>query len=361
MSENPHSLEKDIHGEPNSSIVATGFDERITGLATNFPTGEQSNLHVYEKIIQEHSKKLEQTNQKNLIKGTATAGSRTYSVNDFFIKAKSPLTKFFPGAKAAYSLRDLKSNDGSTKVVRLRRDADYDEQDWTAAQLGSAEYNSWANFYGPEYIYVTKWYDQSDNGNDVVPPSLSNQPAIAEDGTYLGELKFDGVNDFLTGSHLLDTDDLLSLHVVATFDDLDTRSILVQNFFYVNGSNNGGFTFQNKTFANNLHIAGYGDDTLSKQGGRSEVTEGSEELYSLQLQGGTSKFYINGSLKNSISASMNSEDGGNGIAIGARNAGDAYLFEGSIKEIIIYNSDESNNRTEIESNIANAYDDITLS
>jgi len=140
---------------------------------------------------------------------------------------------------------------------------------------------------------------------------------------------------------------------------LNTRSTLVQNLFYVNGSNNGGFTFQNKAFANNLHIAGYGDDALFRQGGRSELTEGSEELYSLQLQGGTSNFYINGSLEDSISASMSSEDGGSVIAIGAT-ASSNFFFEGSIKEIILYNSDESNNRTRIESNIAAKYD-ITLS
>lgn len=144
MPENPHFLEKDIHGESNTGILATGFDVRITGLANDYGTGNSQNLHVIERIIHEHEKKLTQSNLENLIKGSATAGSRTYSVSDFFNKSLNPFSVFFPGASVAYSLRDLKTHEGSTKVATVRRTIG-GEQDFTANQITNGELTSFCS------------------------------------------------------------------------------------------------------------------------------------------------------------------------------------------------------------------------
>ena len=78
-------------------------------------------------------------------------------------------------------------------------------------------------------------------------------------------------------------------------------------------------------------------------------------LLSFDLSNGSSKFHLDGSLVNTFSTSMNSEDGGAALNIG-NNASGVSPLDGSIKEIIIYNSDQSANRAAIEDNINNQYD-----
>ena len=45
--------------------------------------------------------------------------------------------------------------------------------------------------------HVSTWYDQSGNGNHASQSIATSQPKIVESGSYLGELVFDGVDDFL--------------------------------------------------------------------------------------------------------------------------------------------------------------------
>jgi hypothetical protein len=166
---------------------------------------------------------------------------------------------------------------------------------------------------------------------------------------------FDGTGEYLIADNrVIAADDLLSLHVVATFNNLSARGRVVGSLFYVNTSNNGGFSFESNVFNNSNGIAGYGNDTLVTHDAEDTVTQGEEELYSLQLQSGTSNWYVNGTLEDSVSTGMNAEDGGNLLTIGAGQAGTS-PHNGSIKEIILYNSDQSDNRTAIEANIGETY------
>jgi hypothetical protein len=166
---------------------------------------------------------------------------------------------------------------------------------------------------------------------------------------------FDGTGEYLIADNrVIAADDVLSLHVVATFNNLSARGRVVGSLFYVDTSNNGGFSFESNVFNNSNGIAGYGNDTLVTHDAEDTVTQGEEELYSLQLQSGTSNWYVNGTLEDSVSTGMNAEDGGNLLTIGAGQAGTS-PHNGSIKEIILYNSDQSDNRTAIEANIGETY------
>jgi len=199
--------------------------------------------------------------------------------------------------------------------------------------------------------FVATWYDQSGNGNDATQSVAGSQPKIVDGGSLVaGGIDFDGVDDYFVSSHILSSDDVLSLYAVGAFDDLTQRGRIVGDFFYVNDLDNGGFTFENKALNRLDPIAGYGDDDLFLQGSVSFVTEGSESLFELQLASGSSRFYVNGSNVNTISATMNSEDGGNVLSIGASATGAIPLI-GQITEIIIYNADKTSDMANIRGNI----------
>jgi hypothetical protein len=207
--------------------------------------------------------------------------------------------------------------------------------------------------------FVETWYDQSGNGNDATQGTAGSQPKIVDGGSLVADgLDFDGVNDRLFGSHILNTDDVLYAAVVAKNKDLSKRGLYVNNLFYNSSTDNGGFSVEAKTFNQAGKIAGWMYDTnvsASVQDGLSSLTQDQVQLLSFDLSNGSSKFHLDGSLVNTFSANMNSEDGGSPLNIGNSPSG-AVPLEGSIKEIIIYNSDQSDNRTAIEANIGDHYD-----
>jgi hypothetical protein len=204
--------------------------------------------------------------------------------------------------------------------------------------------------------FVETWYDQSGNGNDATQSVAASQPKIVDGGSLVsGGLDFDGVDDYLLSSHILSSDDVLSLYAVGAFDDLTQRGRMVGDFFYVSGSDNGGFVLENDAFGQSGRIAGYGDDILIVHFAESFVTEGSESLFELQLASGSSSFYVNGSNVNTISATMNAEDGGSVLSIGSIPTGLNSLI-GQIAEIIIYNADKTSDMANIRGNINAHYD-----
>jgi hypothetical protein len=71
---------------------------------------------------------------------------------------------FATGATAAYSLRKLKSS--ATKAVRVREDSGNTETD-VGFSNSTLDTTALLNHCGSANGFVTKWYDQSGNGNDA--------------------------------------------------------------------------------------------------------------------------------------------------------------------------------------------------
>ena len=110
----------------------------------------------------------------------------------------------YPNAKVGYSLRQLSAS--ATNCVRVRRSSDNAELDIGFAS-GVVDSASILSFASGNVAVVTKWYDQSINGNDASIPTAVYQPTIASGGVikvsaYNGQpaIFFDGANDRL---HLL--------------------------------------------------------------------------------------------------------------------------------------------------------------
>ena len=92
----------------------------------------------------------------------------------------SGLLDQFPGAAAAYSLRSLSSR--TTNVIRGRRISDNAEQDFTAAQITDG---TLAAFAGTGDCFLSAWFDQSGNGNDLTQAVAVEQIKIVSAGVVL--------------------------------------------------------------------------------------------------------------------------------------------------------------------------------
>ena len=83
----------------------------------------------------------------------------------------------YGGAAAAYSLRNL-SLYYTDPVVRVRRDNDDAEQDFTAAEVSDGTLAAWVG--AGNNGFVRTWYDQSGNNQDVIQVTAASQPKIID-------------------------------------------------------------------------------------------------------------------------------------------------------------------------------------
>lgn len=93
------------------------------------------------------------------------------------------LLDFYPGAAAAYSLRLLNSN-YSGAAIRVRRSSDNTEQDIGFSNL-VLDTAALLSFVGAGDGFVTTWYDQSENARNVTQTTAIKQPQIVSSGTVV--------------------------------------------------------------------------------------------------------------------------------------------------------------------------------
>lgn len=242
----------------------------------------------------------------------------------------------YGGAAAAYSLRALNGNGDS--VVRVRRSSDDAEQDFTAAQVSDGTLES---FCGVGDGFVATWYDQSGNGNDLTQSVADNQPKIVDGGSYLDDgLKFDGVNDVFNYLDSGTTDDA-SIFTVSTRGTITNDSSRTAG--YKGSAANAKLTF-----------AQANDGSLRFDGAAAITSSLTLPASGLYLRSSfktltTAKDFVNGSSNIDESISLVPTTKQYSLA-GVRADGNV-AFDGNIKEVIFYNSDQSADRTAIEGNI----------
>ncbi len=88
----------------------------------------------------------------------------------------------FPGAAAAYSLRNLVGT-SNPSVVRVRRSSDNVESDFTATQVSDGTLATWVGTGNNGFVRT--WYDQSGNGRHQIQPITAAQPQIVSSGALV--------------------------------------------------------------------------------------------------------------------------------------------------------------------------------
>ena len=250
------------------------------------------------------------------------AASFTYLLDDY------------PGAAAAYSLRRLDST-YTGSAIRVRRADNNAEQD-IGFDNNELDTSALATFCSGTDGFVKTWYDQSGNGNNATQTTAANQPKIYDSGTGVitengkPALNYDGVNDTLSFTEISTIESLML--VAAPTDTTGNGScfILGDNNTYNYHSGDGGI------WLNNIYSA-------------TSVRNGSN--------------YLNGSLTNLTTTQRTASQVSlamyhDGTATGSQlfqDRGGTKQWTGTAQEFIIYSSDESSNRTGIETNINDFY------
>jgi hypothetical protein len=187
--------------------------------------------------------------------------------------------------------------------------------------------------------FVTQWYDQSGNDNHATQGTAASQPKIVDGGSLVtGGLDFDGVDDYLITTQAGQLPQPVSLFQVFSSDILvpsDYQIDAMSNIAMLSGGDGSIYYFAGSLLDSNINFPTSGDT-----------------LHSVVFNGSSSTVFADGS-------SVATGNTGNGafrktFGIGARKAG-TQPSNISYKELIIYDSDQSANRTAIEANIGETY------
>ena len=274
------------------------------------------------------------------------------------------LLDVYPSAAAAYSLRKLRDAYAGS-AIRVRRSSDNTEQDigFVSNQLDTSTLTT---FCSGTNGFVTTWYDQSGNGNNVTQSTAGSQPQIVNSGSVINlngkpTAQFTKAND-----HKL-LNNAFSISGSTTFTFIGSITTPVTNWSYVFGIGIYGYTtgyqFTPSTYvtandwtAGDLALVGNGYS--SGQAPRfvsngAQYTSGVQALTLGILSTSNAKVYKNNSLVSQRIGLTGNVGSNVGLIIGSNNFYEA--LPGNIQELVFWNSDQNSNANGINTNTNTYY------
>ena len=256
--------------------------------------------------------------------------------------APSLLLDLFPNAAAAYSLRKLRAA-YSGSAVRVRKEvssvsSETDIGFLADGSLDTVSLLAFASDADSGDVFVVTWYDQS-LSNDATQSTAANQPKIVSGGSLVTEngkpaVDFDGVSSSFNVSKITLSDDW-NLFITHKLDS---------NSYYFGDTIGGDYLRYRINDSYRLQIAG-GTDTVT---GIGDII-GAQKLLNIERDSSNNlEYYLNGTsaATSSISGAWDIDEIGASVT---------NHFDGTFQELIIFNSDQSSNRTGIETNINTFY------
>jgi len=256
-----------------------------------------------------------------------------------------------PSAAAAYSLRSLTG--GDPQVVRVRRDTDggagdNDEQDFTASEVSSGALVAFVGSGNDGFVET--WYDQSGNGNDAVQATAGNQPKIVSAGSLItAGVTFDEANS----TELVATDPVITAAAAGTYSTFSVQTISNSEAGYVYGNasgSNGSSLYANSS----VYIV----TSKNNATGFDEISKGSsEQLLSAVYNNNDAVMQVDGGGSTSDGNTYTFSAGTSNFRMGNRSGGTSTgtKLTGAIREVVVYNSDQTANRAALETNINSHY------
>jgi len=254
----------------------------------------------------------------------------------------------YPGAAAAYSLR-LLDKDYTGDAVRVRRASDNTEQDIGFTTDGDFDTSALATFCSGTDGFVKTWYDQSGNGNDATQTTTANQPKIYDSSTGV-ELEngkpttiYNGSTNQLVSSITINATTASTAFVVLNPDAVATNHRIYNMHDGATGDE------RNHSFVSSKFNIYDGNNGLSV----GTPVVGTQYVTTTRFVTGDGTIHANGTLQGTSAAIA--QKAINTLSIGKQGVGTAFYFDGKMQEFVLYASDQSSNRSGIETNINDYY------
>jgi len=215
-------------------------------------------------------------------------------------------------------------------------------------EISNIQLRHFTNADGDADAYVDTWYDQSGNDRDATQTDATKQALIVENGTYLEGIKFNGSSQYYD----FNNDITLSSGTPLSVFCLQDATSSTNDFTLGSQGSNRGISFKNNKVSYYFSTNAISIDAPTSVSGMTQfavIHDGTET-------GTNVRAYRNGA--EIIDSSPDSDMGSKQHAVsinymGTRNSNDYYT--GTIKELVIYTEDHTNNRPAIEANIKNQY------
>jgi hypothetical protein len=290
----------------------------------------------------------------------ATAGGADYELQTerqtmlseiLFIPGIAPLApgllELFPNASVAFSTRRLRRQ-YTGPCVRVRRSSDNAEQDigWAGMQLNTSDLSA---FVGAGNGFVTTWYDQSGNGRNATQATSGSQPRIVNAGV----IELQGTRPTIrnvaggflrTAGYTRDTQETMFSCLSAT-----TLGSLATAISGDNGSTSAARNGLRSDAISSLNLVN-GAANLSVT-----ASVGSYVIFTRNGASFGAAIGLNGGALVTGTGATDSANNGLGLFRETATGAPARNWAGAICEVIIYTTDETANRTAIETNINSFY------
>jgi len=318
-----------IRGE--SFAAQTSPEFKLNSRTSSFAPSNPGQNHMQEAIIY------------SSVKSASDNVSIQENIGSYFTK-NIPTLDTYTGAQAAYSLRKLRTAYAGS-AIQVQDNVGSAVRDVSFDVFGELNTVQLSEYGGSNDVFVVKWYDQSGNGNDAEQTSSSSRPKIYDGTTGVvtengkPAVNFDGTNDFLDSVGLSETT-LTSFHV-AKPDQTNSGDALL----CFDGNTGNGFFRYNSNGTMRVNFFGGINTTTNYTASQNLVFA----LYGTSVAVG-----YNGATAETGSATGITTTG---VRIGQK--GNVDYFNGNAQEIVLYPSDQANNRTGIESSINTFYDIFT--
>ena len=340
------SIEQDISESPELHMYLSGTEtgsggnisENVIAGATRIMGSGQTNTYdgLFQEILIYAGVNGDKSTDRTQIES---------NIGDYFTQ-NTPLLDTYSGAAAAYSLRKLRTA-YTGSAIRVRRASDNTEQDIGFNVFGELDTVSLASFCSGTDGFVKTWYDQSGSANDATQTTAASQPKIYDSVTGVvtegtkPAINLDSNDFFDLGSLSAASGDNVSYYWVGDWTGETThgnRWILHADdtvSFYLAPISQNGITTDG--YAGLSSVTGYKDGVSVAVATRDNVHDAFTNVYHL------------GELYGTTTTAFSSTE------LGRFPSGNTFYLNGNLQEFILYTSDQSSNRTNIEDNINTFY------
>lgn len=266
-------------------------------------------------------------------------------INPYVFAGAAPLLlDSYSGATAAYSLRKLR-NAYTGNCILVRRSSDNATQNIGFVN-DVLDTSSLLSFVGAGNGFVVTWYDQSGNSNNATQGTAASQARIVSGGAMVttngkNAISFDGSDDhFILGS----TINVATSHYQTI---VGKRNASSQQLYGLSGDTGTNYICANSS--DNFYYF-QGRPTFTQKSNSTDTTS-NQIILTGQNSAGTMSIFKNSATIPSTQISDSRTMTINTIA--------KYFFgfyaNGTLQEVVYYNTDQSTNRTGIESNMNSFY------